>query len=121
MTAKDLQRKLRNAQRITLCDQIRRIQSEQLLPGSLLQRIERPCTALVLWQPPPKDVCNASTSNDSSVREIDYNMNAAANRAAGAHAVFDNNQLDEGIEDDFALDNNNSSAVDLNVSMDMDL
>lgn len=50
---KDLQRKLSKAQRITLCDEIRNIQSEAPLPESLLyHRHERPCNALVLWQPP---------------------------------------------------------------------
>lgn len=143
MTTKDLQRKLRNAQRITLCDQIRRIQSEPLLPGTLLQRIERPCTALVLWQPPPKDGGGASSSSSSASVPgppeaatrfgagggIDHNMNADENvgRAGSVlpHPGYDavNNQLndDEGIEDDFGLDNNNSSAVDLNISMDMEL
>lgn len=48
-------------------------------------------------------------------------MNAEANNRAAELLVFDNNQLDEGIEDDFALDNNNSSAIDLNISMDMDM
>lgn len=126
MTTKDLQRKLRNAQRITLCDQIRRIQTEPLLPGSLLQRIERPCTALVLWHPSPKDTIVSAVSTaaaDIRFRGIDHNMNAEANMAAGGANPdgFDNNQLDEGIEDDFAVDNNNSSAIDLNQSMDMDL
>lgn len=77
MTPKqDLERKLRNAQRITICEQIRKLQNEPAIPHvfmqlyatnrnlfsnifffllqAILSRFERPCTALVLWQPPAK-------------------------------------------------------------------
>lgn len=103
MTSQDLEQKLKNAQRITVCEQIRKIQNEPILPNSLLERIERPCTALVLWQPPPK-LTNliASASSVSAIEMDDSNNNN------------NNNCIDE-------QDNNNSSRIDYNCSMDMEL
>lgn len=53
-TAQELERRLRNAQRITVCDDVKKSlqQSDEIIPKVLLDRIERPCQALILWQPP---------------------------------------------------------------------
>lgn len=37
-----------------MCEEMRKLQSESILPKSLLKKISRPCTAVVLWQPPQK-------------------------------------------------------------------
>lgn len=50
----DLEEKLRNASRITLCEEIRKLAANPIIPQAILQRFEKPCTALVLWQPPPR-------------------------------------------------------------------
>lgn len=50
----DLEEKLRHAHRITLCEEIRKLAADPILPQAILDRLEKPCTALVLWQPPPK-------------------------------------------------------------------
>ncbi|CAG9859760.1 unnamed protein product [Phyllotreta striolata] len=41
-------------QRLYMCEEMRKLQTDSILPQSLLSRIERPCTALVLWKPPAK-------------------------------------------------------------------
>ncbi|XP_055850055.1 uncharacterized protein LOC129914727 [Episyrphus balteatus] len=57
ITQKELEEKLKNANRITVCDEIKKLHAvhSSFMPNALIQnRIERPCTALVLWTPPPK-------------------------------------------------------------------
>ncbi|KAJ8976498.1 hypothetical protein NQ317_018442 [Molorchus minor] len=41
-------------QRLYMCEEMRKLQTDSILPQSLLAQMERPCTALVLWQPPTK-------------------------------------------------------------------
>ena len=102
MVTQDLKDKLRKAQRITICDEIRKIKNESLLPNALLERIERPCTALVLWQPPQR------TTNDVSSSPSRYSN--------------ENVDMDKETVDDDLIDNNNSSSIDFNnTSMDLDL
>lgn len=50
----ELEQRLKNAQRITVCDQVRKSLREEgeIIPKLLLNRIEKPCTALILWRPP---------------------------------------------------------------------
>ncbi|CAH1371212.1 hypothetical protein MTP99_012698 [Tenebrio molitor] len=38
--------------RLYMCEEMRKLQSDSILPQSLLSKIQRPCTALVLWTPP---------------------------------------------------------------------
>lgn len=105
MSPQDLEQRLKNAQRITICEQIRKIQNEPLLPESLLERIERPCTALVLWQPPPK-LTNFIT-DPQSTNEMDDSQEKQNE---------DDNQLLFS-----QVNNNNNSSIDLNSSMDLDM
>lgn len=94
MTSKDLEEKLKNANRITICDEIKKLQQDEpLIPKVLLARFEKPCTALVLWQPPQK-------INDMIVPLKD--------------------KEDEIVEEE-KRDNNNSTDIDLNCSMDLDI
>lgn len=87
MSQQDLEQKLKNAQRITVCEQIRQLSTEPILPRALIERMERPCTALVLWQPPPRitDLIIARRSSKQEAEDqdnnnsmsIDMNLNTA--------------------------------------------
>lgn len=39
--------------RLYMCEELRKLQTDSLLPPSLLKDFNKPCTALVLWQPNP--------------------------------------------------------------------
>lgn len=41
-------------QRLYMCEEMRKLQTESILPQSLISRIQSPCTALVLWKPPTR-------------------------------------------------------------------
>lgn len=41
-------------QRLYMCEEMRKLQQESILPQALLNRINRPCTAVVLWTPPQR-------------------------------------------------------------------
>lgn len=58
MAAMELEQKLRNANRIVICDELKQNVSPVTAVGAippewLLKSIPRPCTALVPWQPSP--------------------------------------------------------------------
>lgn len=63
--------------RLYLCEEMRKLQQESILPQSLLNRINRPCTALVLWTPPtrPNDDDGENNNNedvvDNNVMDLD--------------------------------------------------
>lgn len=99
MSPQELEQKLKNAQRITVCEELRKLENEPIIPKSLLKRMERPCTALVLWQP-PKNLSNLIIPLSSQQKKHD----------------------DEDDDDDYEVqDNNNCSLVDLNSSSSMDM
>lgn len=85
-------------QRLYVCEEMRKLQTESVLPSILLGRIERPCMAVMLWQPPPKVPDLLPPSLAAVINSANNNNN-------------NNNNSEE--------DNNNSSSVDLN-NMDMD-
>ncbi|XP_067625610.1 uncharacterized protein Mst85C [Eurosta solidaginis] len=127
MTAKELEKKLRNANRITLCEELKRYQEQEkkdnFLPEALLNRIEKPCTALVLWQPPPavhllhrmKDNELTPNNRDSTSADI-----------SGAVDIADSDTICDGDDDEFCdagleleeiddfVDNNNTCRLDFN-------
>lgn len=82
-------------QRLYVCEEMRRLQTESILPQSLLGRIQRPCMAVMLWQPPPK-IPDLIVLDTPSV---------------GPRPLLLQQEDDN--------DNNNSSSVDLN-NMEMD-
>lgn len=82
----DLEQKLRNASRITVCEEIRKLAADPILPQAILERFERPCTALVLWQPPQR------------IADLIVSKEVEAKRK----------------NDDANADNNNSMTIDLN-------
>lgn len=81
----DIQEKLRRAERITVCEEVAKICDEPILPKSILERYERPCQALVVWQPPKKveeliampSECKTKEENseieDCEIDELDNN------------------------------------------------
>lgn len=93
LTPQELEQRLKNAQRITVCDQVRKSLREEseIIPQLLLDRIEKPCTAVILWRAP------------ESLGKL---MTGFENRAADSD--------EEGIE----MDNNNNNDPN---NMDMDL
>jgi hypothetical protein len=94
LSPQELEERLKNAQRITVCDQVRKSLREEneIIPKVLLDRIEQPCRAVMLWRPPP---------------EVQRFLSAYEGRG------------EEGLSDEEDLDNNNNN--DPNNNMDMDL
>lgn len=84
ITQKELEEKLKNANRITICDEIKKLHAvhSSFMPNALLQnRIERPCTALVLWTPPAKledlvtpEKRNNNTSDTEILEDYDEDL-----------------------------------------------
>lgn len=107
MSAQDFEKKLKNANSITICEQISKMQNEPALPQALLDRIERPCLAVVLWQAPVRGSGPVAGPSRDCIIENNNNNDMDSK-------VED----DDGIVDDL-LDNNNSSSVDLNMDMDL--
>uniref|UniRef100_A0A182JQS1 Uncharacterized protein n=1 Tax=Anopheles christyi TaxID=43041 RepID=A0A182JQS1_9DIPT len=57
MSPQELEERLKKAQRIAICEEVRRLDGRgEILPKTLLERIEKPCTALMIWQPPQERV-----------------------------------------------------------------
>lgn len=89
ITQKELEEKLKNANRITICDEIKKLHAvhSSFMPNALLQnRIERPCTALVLWTPPAKiedlitpEQKNFTVKNNGSNIQEDYDEDLEGN------------------------------------------
>lgn len=50
----EIEKKLKHAQRITISDVVSKIKNEPLLPAAIMERFEKPCKALVVWQPPQR-------------------------------------------------------------------
>lgn len=53
-TLQDIEEKLKRAQKITVADVVKTIQDEPLLPVAIMEHFEKPCKALVIWQPPSR-------------------------------------------------------------------
>uniref|UniRef100_A0A182VQX9 Uncharacterized protein n=1 Tax=Anopheles minimus TaxID=112268 RepID=A0A182VQX9_9DIPT len=57
MSPQELEERLKKAQRIAICEEVRRLDNRaEILPQTLLERIEKPCTALMIWQPPQERI-----------------------------------------------------------------
>lgn len=95
LSPQELEQRLKNAQRIIVCDQVRKSLREdtEIIPKVLLSRIEQPCRALVLWRPP---------------EQIDRLLSG----------LGDNTQEEDEVDMD---GNNNNNNNDPNNNMDMDL
>lgn len=118
MAAMELEQKLRNANRIVICDELKQgvspISATGVIPPEwLLKTIPRPCTALVPWQPSPLQL-----SQPKGQTRIPAQRTAAEEAAAGVVHLDD---YDDELE---FFENNNTCNVNLNKSdeqMDEDL
>lgn len=134
MTQLELEKKLKNAQSITICEEIKSLGSDSIIPKILLERMEKPCTALVVWQPPKSltnvyetirtNISNATSSRSSTSSAMLTGHNTRNNYGNNSSAA--NNKIDdeEDVEEDGVFcdfDNNNSTALDLNNCMDLDV
>ncbi|XP_062562692.1 uncharacterized protein LOC134226131 [Armigeres subalbatus] len=134
MSPQELEERLKKAQRITLCEEVRKLDNRtEILPQVLLERIEKPCTALVLWQPPQvlekilTKVGTASKENDERDNDQDRQPEfTRPSRPNSEQAMGDDEEvlpdLPEYDDDlDFEENNNNVDTVnDLN-SMDVEM
>ena len=87
LTPQELEKRLKKAQRITVCDQVIKSMREdnEIIPKALLNRIEEPCRALVLWKPPenfdqlltgyPNEYENRSSDSEEEVDMDGFNNN----------------------------------------------
>lgn len=73
----DLEEKLKRAQKITVSDVVKSIQEEPLLPQAILERYEKPCKALVIWQPPQRiaDLIVSKSRQDQMTSDDEDNDN----------------------------------------------
>lgn len=56
--------------RLYMCEEMRKLQQESILPQALLNRISRPCTAVVLWTPPQRlHIPLPATANENNNEE----------------------------------------------------
>ncbi|XP_044254061.1 uncharacterized protein LOC123004724 [Tribolium madens] len=64
--------------RLYMCEEMRKLQSDSILPQSLLSKIQRPCTALVLWTPPRRLIPleNVESENNNEEEAPDQNKMA---------------------------------------------
>lgn len=121
MTQEELEEKLRNAQSITVCEQVRQLGSDPVIPQVLLDRMQKPCTALVMWQPPKNllNVFNNVMDNVKTKNKDNYKGNSG--KTSDDKNTIDDDEIED-IEDmTLDVDNNNSSSVDLNNFMDLDM
>lgn len=120
LTAKELEEKLRNANRITLCEQLKKFHQQErkttFLPEALFNRIEKPCTALVLWQPPPVlELLHRKKENELTPNSSD---STSADSFGTADTIDEDDELfdhEPELEDfDDYVDNNNTCRLDFN-------
>lgn len=72
----EIEEKLKRAQRITVSDVISKIKNEPLLPAAIMERFEKPCKALVVWQPPQR-LTDLIISKATEKAEINNDENEA--------------------------------------------
>lgn len=101
-TLQDIEEKLKRAQKITVSDVVKSIQDEPILPAAIIERFEKPCKALVVWQPPQRiaDLIVSKSLREQQTSDDESN---------------DNNN------DDSNSDNNNVEFMDENNSTEMDM
>lgn len=96
----DIEEKLRRASRITVCEEIVRLADDPILPKAILDRYEKPCKALVLWQPTKK------------IAELVGPRRSRDEQDPSSEDSMDDNDMSN---------NNNGESIDLNYDASMDL
>lgn len=73
----DIEEKLKRAQKITVSDVVKSIQEDPILPAAIMERFEKPCKALVIWQPPQRitDLIVSKTSQQDQASDDESNDN----------------------------------------------
>ncbi|XP_060649696.1 uncharacterized protein LOC133835594 [Drosophila sulfurigaster albostrigata] len=130
MAAMELEQKLRNANRIVICDEVKQgvvspvvaavTGAGAMPPEWLIKSIPRPCTALVPWQP-PTTLHIPLHNKEQATRSSRGAQHASSNVARNAAAVVDLDDYDDELQ---FFENNNTCNVNLNKSdeqMDEDL
>lgn len=92
----DIEEKLKHAQKITVSDVVKSIQDEPLLPAAILERFEKPCKALVVWQPPPKitDLIISKAAKEQQNSDDDENSDVDNNNVEFVDATANDSQMD---------------------------
>ncbi|KAH8311751.1 hypothetical protein KR044_007872, partial [Drosophila immigrans] len=124
MAAMELEQKLRNANRIVICDEVKQGVSPVVVTGAmppewLIKSIPRPCTALVPWQPPT--TLHIPLPSKELAQRSPRAQHATSRAASNAAAVVDLEDYDDELQ---FFENNNTCNVNLNKSdeqMDEDL
>lgn len=118
MSPADLEEKLKNAQKITICNEVRKLTDDPLLPKALLERAVPPpyCSALVLWQPPTSILKVHLDEGDEKVEK-----GSDKKKERGGTSEPQQESLESTMEAEMMFANNNSSNVDFNNLDTMDL
>ncbi|XP_077291348.1 mst85C [Arctopsyche grandis] len=83
-----LEDRLKTAERIVLCEEVRRFKSESIIPESLINKLEKPCMSLVLWKPPEKISINSDKHSD---RNNNPNKSSSTRRSI---LISDSSEMD---------------------------
>ncbi|XP_055614475.1 uncharacterized protein LOC129760826 [Uranotaenia lowii] len=126
MSPQELEERLRKAQRITICEEVRKLDNRgEILPKALLERFEKPCTALVLWQPPAASSNLGSETDDEKEEKKQQKLDVCQSSSIGDMQMGEDESLpdlpDYDDDLDFEENNNNNSAVGDFNSMDVEM
>ncbi|KAK7870758.1 hypothetical protein R5R35_009905 [Gryllus longicercus] len=91
--------------RLVLCEELRQLQSEPLLPQCLLTSVQRPSMALVLWQPPAGKVGDVLSRAAASREEVGEEERRRQQQQQVLSTHYPSASLDN---------NNTSGTIDLN-------
>lgn len=115
MSPQELEDRLRKAQRIAVCEEVRKLDNRaDILPKVLLERIEKPCTALVLWQPPATPLELATKLGSTQQQQQDEERRTTTTTTSGSEEMMGEDEplpdLPEYDDDlDFEVNNNNNN------------
>ncbi|XP_068154305.1 uncharacterized protein Mst85C [Drosophila tropicalis] len=120
LAAMELEQKLRNANRIVICDELKQstappVAAAGIPPEWLIKSVPRPCTALVPWQPPPHQLPLSVLSKQGPEQQQPPQLHQQSTTTE---------DLDDYDDDLEFFENNNTCNVNLNKSdeqMDEDL
>ncbi|KAL1374126.1 hypothetical protein pipiens_004995 [Culex pipiens pipiens] len=123
MSPQELEDRLRKAQRIAVCEEVRKLDNRaEILPKVLLERIEKPCTALVLWQPPATPLELATKLGTAQEQKEEAERRTSEEMMGEDEPLPDLPEYDDDLDFEVNNNNNNNNAAvgDFN-SMDMEM
>lgn len=80
--------------RLYLCEEMRKLQTDSILPQCLLNRLQKPCTALVLWQPPNQILRAPSIENQLNENENNNSQDEPDNNKMENDVIIDFEDMD---------------------------